>query len=1375
MSVAEMMEYTFKSKYAGYNKKNKRRETWGEAVDRYCDMLVKKYNNVPKVTKYIARIRKSMKQKNVLGSQRGLQFGGDPILRKNARIYNCFGKETKFVSSTGVISFEDCYDGQELSVLTHTGKWQKGIVRNYGKQQLYKIGLCKTNNLINIRATNNHRWLLSDGSETTNLNVDDKLLKQKSIFENFDYDTATPQEKLYWCYGFTYGGGTITNNKYSIVRLCGHDTKYEYRFTELGFLSSTSLSLDGDIICFIGRYTKTSPDPNKDSPELIRAFVRGYLDADGTKNKNKDGRLFVTIQSSEIDHIEFIRKCFGIAGVFIISEEDLTGQETNFSVRPYTIRFQICDKPDAKTSCLVKVKSIELDNIEDVWCLEVENDNSFVLSSGVPTGNCTYSHVDRSRFFQEAMYLLLCGCGVGYSVQKHHVAKLPEVINRSGSKTYTIPDSIEGWADSIGICIRSFFPKDGEFDEYSGRNVKFDFSLISPAGTPLSSCRGKAPGPEPLMNAIDKITDIMKKAVGRQLKPIEVHDIICHFSDAVISGGVRRSALIALFSPDDEEMAKCKVGDWFQTNPQRGRANNSAVLLRDHTSYEDFANLIQSTREFGEPGFFWTDSLEFGTNPCVTIDTMITTKDGIKSVGSLLNNKFTAVVDGKEYLTKSEGFWKTGDKEVLELEFSSGRKLKVTPNHLIMTTNGWREAKDISFDDEIVVNKNRQLEYTTETQGYARGYLLGSFLSDGNSYNKIARVKFWGECKDEYRKDALHLFSMCGWKQSHNKPESDSKSVYSCIDSVELYKYAAEKGCVNHKHLSKLALECSWNELSGILAGYFDAGGTVTFNPVKGSSVRYYSSQIENLENIQIGLNALGIYSIIYKEGYSEGFRKLPDGNGGYKDYWWEATHELHISNDSIVRFAQLIRIRNKDKINNLQKIVNSYKRTPNRSKFIDKVVNKTNIGVQEVYDVSVEDIEAFDANGIYVHNCAEICFYPYFNGKSGWQGCNLSTINVAKIKTRKDYFRFARDAAIIGTLQAGFNSFPYLGEVSEKIFQKEALLGVSMTGIMEMPEITLNEENQRIAAEIVKRTNAKIAKLIGINQSARTTCVKPEGTSSCILGTCSGIHPHHAKRYIRRIQSNKNEPLYKFFKSQNPAACEESIWSANDSDDVISFCIEVPDGAKTKNQISAIELLKIVQKTQQNWVTNGRNIELCTDSRLNHNVSNTVTVQDYEWNEVIKYIYDNRNDFCGISLLSASGDKDYYQAPFSTVLLPHEQITLYGDAALFASGLIEGAKELWEDNLWGACDALLGISNDNKGLSKKQWLGKALRYATRYLGGDIKKLTYCLKDVDTYKKYIDLKREFQKVDYNQFIEEEDNTDVQQEAACSGGTCELIR
>ena len=160
-----------------------------------------------------------------------------------------------------------------------------------------------------------------------------------------------------------------------------------------------------------------------------------------------------------------------------------------------------------------------------------------------------------------------------------------------------------------------------------------------------------------------------------------------------------------------------------------------------------------------------------------------------------------------------------------------------------------------------------------------------------------------------------------------------------------------------------------------------------------------------------------------------------------------------------------------------------------------------------------------------------------------------------------------------------------YLGEVTERILKRESLLGVSMTGIMERHEICLDPDVQKEGARVVKKTNRELAKKIGINPAARTTCFKPEGTASCILGTSSGIHPHHAKRYIRRVQANKMEDIYQHFKKTNPRACEESVWSANDSDDVVAFCIEVPAGAKTKNQVGAIDLLSHVKSTQQSWV----------------------------------------------------------------------------------------------------------------------------------------------------------------------------------------------
>ena len=330
------------------------------------------------------------------------------------------------------------------------------------------------------------------------------------------------------------------------------------------------------------------------------------------------------------------------------------------------------------------------------------------------------------------------------------------------------------------------------------------------------------------------------------------------------------------------------------------------------------------------------------------------------------------------------------------------------------------------------------------------------------------------------------------------------------------------------------------------------------------------------------------------------------------------------------------------------------------------------------------------------------------------------------------------------------------------------------MTGIMEQHEICLDAEIQKYGAKVVKETNAEIAELIGINQAARTTCVKPEGTSSCILGTSSGIHPHHAKRYIRKVQANKMEPIYQYFKQVNPRACEESVWSNNDADDVVSFCVEVPDGSKTKNKVDAIQLLEHVKDTQKNWVLSGTNKNLCTQPWLVHNVSNTINVKADEWDEVTDFIYKNRKYFCGISLLPITGDKDYPQAPFTTIHLPSEQVAYYGDASLFVSGLIEVALDLWEDNLWASCDSLLGIGEKIKGNGKKAFLDRCTKFADKYFDGDLRKLTYCMKDVYNWKEWVDLNREYKDVDFTSVVEETNNTKVDQEWACSGGSCEIV-
>jgi len=397
------------------------------------------------------------------------------------------------------------------------------------------------------------------------------------------------------------------------------------------------------------------------------------------------------------------------------------------------------------------------------------------------------------------------------------------------------------------------------------------------------------------------------------------------------------------------------------------------------------------------------------------------------------------------------------------------------------------------------------------------------------------------------------------------------------------------------------------------------------------------------------------------------------------------------------------------------------------------------------------------------------------------------------------------------------------IGQIAEQIKEETGVTVEQMNYYKRNnPEVLLDEKTQRAGAETIKETNKKIAKLIGINPAARTTCVKPAGSTSCVLGTSSGIHPGHSKRYIRRVQANRNEFPVQHFKKINSIAVEKSVWSVNGTDEVISFLCEVPKGAITKNNLGGVELLKKVMLTQQNWVEAGTNKELCSIPHLRHNVSNTITVKDDEWNEVRDFIYNNREWFAGISLLSASGDLDYPQAPFTTVLNGEELVKEYGNGAVLASGLVVDGLAAFNDNLWAACDSALGYGEklkdikeptepkkprrknfktekefssalvnysielnlffQDKGdyelnLNKIDWVRRFKQFAERYFNGDFRKTSHCLKHVYSWKLWLDLKREYKEIDWSSVLEETENhvsADTLGAQACAGGACTLV-
>jgi len=607
---------------------------------------------------------------------------------------------------------------------------------------------------------------------------------------------------------------------------------------------------------------------------------------------------------------------------------------------------------------------------------------------------------------------------------------------------------------------------------------------------------------------------------------------------------------------------------------------------------------------------------------------------------------------------------------------------------------------------------------------------------------------------------------------------------------------------------------------AGFVSGFLYTDGHSEWNNSSRSlSVRLSNSCYPCLQEVQLVFQELGIFSRI-NLSRPAGWTTMPDSNRQPKQYKTQSSYRLIIGGQqNCFNLLDICRLHEKD-VNRIQSVKNSLYRKTRQNTF-SRVVSVEWASNEDVYCLQEDNRRTLIAEGMTARRCVEIGLYPQtVDGRSGVQFCNLCEINGKWCDTEEKFFEACRAAAIIGTLQAGYTNFRYLSPESTEITAKEALLGVSITGVMDNPDILLNPESQRKGAEVCKKINKQTAEKIGINAAARITCTKPAGSTSCVLQTSSGIHPHHARRYLRRVQANHLEFPLQYFKSINPEAVEKSVWSANGTDDVISFVCEVPKGAILKNDLGAVDLLKKVKSSQINWVLNGENKDKCVTKDIHHNISNTINVRPEEWEAVTKYIYDNREFFTGVSLLSSSGDLDYPQAPFTTVLTPEELVREYGEGSILASGLVVDGLYAFSGNLWDACDKALkdmGIASETEpqppskprrrdystekafsvALStfasklnafyeqmgeykqnelKIDWIRRAKQFADRYFAGDLRRATYCLKHVSLWHTWLTLKRTYKDVDWASAVEEtETHVDANTlgAQACSGGSCEL--
>lgn len=1005
--------------------------------------------------------------------------------------------------------------------------------------------------------------------------------------------------------------------------------------------------------------------------------------------------------------------------------------------------------------------------------------------------NCCGSYINRVEFYKELMYLLLCGCGCGYSVQKCHIQQLPECwgVDRSKkSRLINIDDSVEGWSLAVDALIKSYY--------YHEAPVRFDFSSIRKKGSFITG-GFRAPGPEPLRKCLEKMDKLLQRWSGRKLTSFELHRLACIIADAVISGGVRRAALLCQFDADDQDMISCKTGEWWVEMPELSRANNSAAILPS-TPEAVYNRLFKYIEEFGEPATIFIPHEDIVYNPCCfTGDTIVAVADGrngvtIKELAEAGEKTpiYYKNKRGKVCIEYGRAFC-TGEKKVVKVVLSNGSVINCTPDHPLQTVNGnyvaAGESEGVVLSKFFSSKKRKYRTINSFTNGYARQYrMIWEF------YN--------------------------GEKPEGQEIDHIDNSVGDFISNLQLLPLG--------DHLRKTGAE-RIGENNPIHKAdknrVIEAAKVVSFLENNG---RYSGLSGEDL--IEIGREVLRQGKNLTRKNCQSIDDRFPSGfsknrfSGSWSLYVKYVLGELEYRDPVTPTYTS----KEEPSLDYLAESV-----------YVVSVVDEGII--EEVYDVEMDcpehnfaiitkgDADYGNSEGVFVHNC-EVAGYPQceINGEKryGFFFCNLTEINGAMVKTRQEFLEACEAAAILGTIQASWTNFSdILSPASKFIAERDSLIGVGITGMCENPQLLFDPELQREGAERVRQINKEVSRLIGINFAARCTVIKPSGNSSQMLNcTSSGISPFHFRRMIRNIQAANTEQALQVFSMYNPNAVERAAYDQENTS-VVSFPVELNENVLVKEDLSAIEFLKLVKLTKENWIEAGTNLD--HDFYITHpelkkvrmNVSNTCVVGKDEWDDVRKFVWENRGVFSGISFLPEGGDLLYPQAPYTSVLDEKELADKYGAGAILAGGLIIDGLEAFDGDLWVACDAAMGrnskvlkfspedvgefivthmtegtflvdirgvkVSDVNaihsflreKNDKRNDWVRRFRDFAIKYLEGDLKLTENCVKHVHLYHKWQNLKN-IKSIDWNACVKWEDHcVDVDTLAAqgCAGGACEL--
>lgn len=593
----------------------------------------------------LAALESLMLDRKVLVSGRTLWLGGTDVAQKReSSMFNPLPIDTEFITDKGVISFEDCDDGEELTALTHLGNWKRAKVMYAGVRDMVEIELQRGGqSFTSIDSCLDHTWIKNDGSRVLakDIEIGDKLYAAPvDDFNNFDFDKSEVDEQYWWCYGFVYGDGALSScgdNVTSRVRLCGDKAKHLEKFIKCGFSHSFPPSCDKDPFVYTGSYLKTLPDESSDK-RLIKAFLNGYLSADGNKTVQRGTTRINGIHTASKEAADFVSRWLPVFGTYILNcRPDI--RKTNYGTFDgYRLTFTTFGRNGGQ---LWTVRGLQVAERQPCYCLTVEDDHSFVLQNGVVTGNCSFTQVETVYDVVDCLWLLLQGCGVGFTPVRGTLngflrpIKNIEVVNsvraeKGGnehnteswdpkSKVWTISvgDSAESWAKSIGKLLAGKFAAD---------KLILDFSNIRPSGERLKGYGWISSGDAAISKAYVSVAELMNKRAGSLLSAVDILDILNHLGTVLSS---RRSAEIALLSADDpewKEFATAKKEFWLHDNLHRCQSNNSLVFYSKPSKSrlrEIFDLMVESGGS--EPGFINGEAALKrapwfkGCNPCAEI------------------------------------------------------------------------------------------------------------------------------------------------------------------------------------------------------------------------------------------------------------------------------------------------------------------------------------------------------------------------------------------------------------------------------------------------------------------------------------------------------------------------------------------------------------------------------------------------------------------------------------------------------------------------------------------------------------------------------------------------------------------------------------